>query len=70
MGHNSWVKLQNYLPGFGGKLILQKFFEFDDMPKDLLSFTCKSSLIYRLTENEYLLIYMNLKILFPKLKRS
>ena len=61
MGHNSWVKLQNYLPGFGGKLILQKLFEFDDIPKDVLSYACKASVIYRLTENEYLLIYINLK---------
>ncbi|NEP85984.1 MAG: hypothetical protein F6K18_03655 [Okeania sp. SIO2C2] len=60
--HNSWVKLQNYLPGFGGKLILQKVFEFDDIPKkELLSFAVKCSLIYKLTENKYLLIYINLK---------
>ena len=26
MADNSWVKLQNYLPGFSGKLIRQKFF--------------------------------------------
>ncbi len=61
MGHNSWVKLQNYLPGFGGKLILQRVFEFDDLPKDVLSFALKASLIYRLTENKYLFIYINLK---------
>ncbi len=61
MAHDSWIKLQNYLPGFGGKLILQKLFEFDDLSKDILSFACKGSAIYRLTENEYLLIYLNLK---------
>ncbi|MGK7921488.1 MAG: hypothetical protein AB4080_15920 [Trichodesmium sp.] len=61
MLHNSWIKLQNYLPGFGGKLILQKLFEFDDIPKDVLSFTVKYSQIYRSKENEYLLIYINLK---------
>ncbi|MGD1703647.1 hypothetical protein [Dapis sp. BLCC M229] len=70
MGHNSWVKLQNYLPGFGEKLILQKFFEFDDIPKDLLSFACKSSLIYRLTENEYLLIYINLKNVVSQVEKK
>lgn len=70
IGHNSWVKLQNYLPGFGGKLIMQRFFEFDDIPKDLLSFACKSSLIYRLTENEYLLIYVNLKNVVSQVEKK
>ncbi|NEQ77188.1 MAG: hypothetical protein F6K23_31770 [Okeania sp. SIO2C9] len=70
MGHNSWVKLQNYLPGFGGKLILQKFFEFDDIPKDLLSFAVKGSLIYRLTKNEYLLIYINLKNVVSQVEKK
>ncbi|NEO55401.1 MAG: hypothetical protein F6K54_21420 [Okeania sp. SIO3B5] len=68
--HNSWVKLQNYLPGFGGKLIMQKFFEFDDMPKDLLSFTSKYSFIYRLTENKYLLIYINLKNVVSQVEKK
>ena len=70
MAHNSWVKLQNNLPGFGGKLILQKIFEFDDIPKDILSLFCKSSLIYRLTENEYLLIYINLKNVVLQVKNK
>ncbi|RQH08177.1 hypothetical protein D5R40_24390 [Okeania hirsuta] len=70
MGHNSWVKLQNYLPGFGGKLILQKFFEFDDIPKDLLSFAVKGSMIYRLTKNEYLLIYINLKNVVSQVEKK
>ncbi len=60
ISHNSWIKLQN-LPGFGGKLILQKWFEFDDtLSQAILSFPSRSSLIYKLTENEYLLIYANL----------
>lgn len=33
--HNSWVKLQGYFPSFGGKLIRQKQFEFDDQPQDV-----------------------------------
>jgi len=70
MVHNSWVKLQNYLPSFGGKLILQKAFEFDDIPKDILSFACKYSLIYRLTENQYLLIYINLKNVVSQLEKK
>lgn len=70
MAHNSWVKLQNYLPGFGGKLILQRLFEFDDIPKDVLSFACKSSLIYRLTENKYLLIYINLKNVVSQVEKK
>ena len=61
MLHNSWIKLQNYLPDFGGKLIRQKLFEFDDIPKDVLSFAVKYSQIYSSQENEYLLIYINLK---------
>ncbi|NES78736.1 MULTISPECIES: hypothetical protein [unclassified Okeania] len=70
MGHNSWVKLQNYLPGFGGKLIMQKLFEFDDLPKDILSFACKGSAIYRLTKNEYLLIYINLKNVVSQVEKK
>ena len=59
--HNSWVKLQDYLPSFGGQLILQKVFQFDDRPLDILSFCWKGSLIYRAAENEYILIYCHLK---------
>ncbi len=70
MAHDSWVKLQNYLQGFGGKLILQKLFEFDDIPKDVLSFACKAALIYRLTENKYLLIYTNLKNVVSQLEKK
>ncbi|NEP81230.1 MAG: hypothetical protein F6K39_25565 [Okeania sp. SIO3B3] len=70
MAHDSWVKLQNYFPGFGGKLILQKLFEFDDLPKDILSFAVKGSLIYRLTENEYLLIYINLKNVVSQVEKK
>ncbi|MGD1806679.1 hypothetical protein ACP6PL_14730 [Dapis sp. BLCC M126] len=70
MFHNSWVKLQNYLPGFGGKLIRQKLFEFDDIPKDVLSFAVKYSQIYRYTENEYLLIYINLKNVVSQVEKK
>ncbi|MEB3339800.1 MAG: acyltransferase [Okeania sp.] len=68
--HNSWVKLQNYSPGFGGKLIFQKFFEFDDIPKDFLSFACQSSGIYKLTENQYLLICINLKNVVSQIEKK
>ncbi|NEQ38807.1 MAG: hypothetical protein F6K40_22060 [Okeania sp. SIO3I5] len=68
--HNSWIKLQNYLPAFGGKLIQQKLFEFDDLPKDVLSFAVKYSQIYRLTENEYLLLYCNLNNVVSQLEKK
>ncbi|NET41093.1 hypothetical protein [Okeania sp. SIO2B3] len=69
--HNSWVKLQNYSPSFGGKLILQKLFEFDDVPrKDLLSFAVKYSLIYKLTENKYFLMYINLKNVVSQVEKK
>ena len=38
--------------------------------KDILSLFCKSSLIYRLTENEYLLIYINLKNVVLQVKNK
>ncbi|WP_287288338.1 hypothetical protein, partial [Okeania sp. SIO2B9] len=49
---------------------LQKFFEFDDIPKDLLSFAVKGSMIYRLTKNEYLLIYINLKNVVSQVEKK
>ncbi|NEO76803.1 hypothetical protein [Moorena sp. SIO4G3] len=58
-GHISWVKLQN-LPSFSGKLILQKWFDFDDAPnKALASVPTRSSVMYKLTENQYVWHYTN-----------
>jgi len=72
MAHNSWIKLQNYLPGFGGKLILQRRFKFDNISKKALSFPFyfKYSLIYKLTENEYLLIYINLENVVSQVEKK
>ncbi len=38
--------------------------------KDLLSFALKASLIYRLTKNEYLLIYINFKNVVSQLEKK
>ncbi|MCL2933684.1 MAG: hypothetical protein MGG11_15980 [Trichodesmium sp. MAG_R03] len=70
LSHNSWVKLQN-LPGFSGKLIWQKWFEFDDAPnKAWSSFPTTSSLIYKITENQYLLICINLNNVISQVEKK